>query len=72
MRRSNPRQAGNPPERRWQRANQINQTAQKSVVPQIHAGARPAPETSEADLALVKSTIDTLRSGGAGKGDQHR
>ncbi len=37
------------------------------MVPQIPLAPGPAPETSEADVALVKSAIDTLRSAGASK-----
>ena len=42
-------------------------TSQKSLVPQIPLAPGPAPETSEADVALVKSAIDTLRHAGTGK-----
>ncbi len=39
----------------------------KSVVPQIPLAQGPAPQTAEAEIALVKSAIEGLRSGGAGK-----
>jgi soluble lytic murein transglycosylase len=42
-------------------------TSQKTVVPQIPLAPGPAPEASEADVALVRSAIDALRSGGASK-----
>jgi soluble lytic murein transglycosylase len=42
-------------------------TSQKTVVPQIPLAPGPAPATSEADVALVRSAIDALRSGGASK-----
>src|SRR5258707_377625 len=42
-------------------------TSQKTVVPQIPLAPGPAPETSEADVALVRSAIDALRSGGASR-----
>jgi soluble lytic murein transglycosylase len=41
--------------------------SQKSAVPQIPLAQGPAPQTSDADIALVKSAIDALRSGGASK-----
>src|SRR5262249_2408744 len=37
------------------------------VVPQIPLAQGPLPETSEAEIALVKSAIEGLRSGGASK-----
>jgi soluble lytic murein transglycosylase len=39
----------------------------KGAVAQIPLAPGPAPETSDADMALVKSAIDALRSGGASK-----
>ncbi len=42
-------------------------TFKSAVVPQIPLAPGPAPETSEAEVALVRSAIDALRSGGAGK-----
>jgi len=41
--------------------------AEKSVVPQIPLAQGPEPQTSEAEIALVKSAIEGLRKGGAGK-----
>jgi soluble lytic murein transglycosylase len=41
--------------------------ADKSAVPQLPLAAGPPPQTSEADIALVKSAIEALRKGGAGK-----
>jgi peptidoglycan lytic transglycosylase len=41
--------------------------SQKSVVPQIPLAPGPALDTSEVDVALVKSALDTLRSAGASK-----
>jgi len=40
---------------------------EKSVVPQIALAHGPAPQTSAADIALVKSAIEALRHGGASK-----
>jgi soluble lytic murein transglycosylase len=39
----------------------------KSAVPQIPLAQGPEPQTSEAEIALVKSAIEGLRKGGAGK-----
>ncbi len=41
--------------------------ADKSVVPQIPLAQGPAPQTSAADIALVKSAVEALRHGGASK-----
>jgi soluble lytic murein transglycosylase len=41
--------------------------ADKSVVAQIPLALGPAPQTSEAEIALVKNAIEGLRKGGAGK-----
>jgi peptidoglycan lytic transglycosylase len=41
--------------------------SQKSVVPQIPLAQGPAPQTSDAEIALVRSAIDALRKGGASK-----
>jgi soluble lytic murein transglycosylase len=41
--------------------------ADKSVVAQIPLAQGPEPQTSEAEIALVKSAIEGLRKGGAGK-----
>ena len=42
-------------------------TAQKTVVPQIPLAQGPSPQTSDAEIALVRSAIDSLRRGGASK-----
>jgi soluble lytic murein transglycosylase len=42
-------------------------TSQKTAVPQIPLAQGPALQTSDAEIALVKSSIDALRSGGASK-----
>jgi soluble lytic murein transglycosylase len=42
-------------------------TVQKTAVPQIPLAPGPTPQTSDAEIALVKSAIDALRGGGAGK-----
>jgi len=42
-------------------------TSQKTAVPQIPLAPGPAPQTSDAEIARVKSAIDALRSGGASK-----
>ncbi len=42
-------------------------TSHKPVVPQIPLAQGPSPETSDAEIALVRSAIDGLRSGGASK-----
>ncbi len=42
-------------------------TVQKTAVPQIPLAPGPATLTSDAEIARVKSAIDALRSGGAGK-----
>ncbi len=42
-------------------------TSHKAVVPQVPLAQGPPPQTSDAEIALVKSAIDGLRSGGAGK-----
>jgi soluble lytic murein transglycosylase len=42
-------------------------TVQKTAVPQVPLAPGPATLTSDAEIALVKSAIDALRSGGAGK-----
>lgn len=42
-------------------------TVQKNAVPQIPLAPGPATLTSDAEIARVKSAIDALRSGGAGK-----
>jgi soluble lytic murein transglycosylase len=47
--------------------NKDKSASAKSAVAQIPLAPGPAPETSEADVALVKSAIDALRSGGASK-----
>ena len=39
----------------------------KSAVPQIPLAQGPAPQTSAADIALVKSAVEALRHGGASK-----
>ncbi|HEX2351993.1 MAG TPA: lytic transglycosylase domain-containing protein, partial [Xanthobacteraceae bacterium] len=39
----------------------------KSAVPQIPLAQGPAPQTSAADIALVKSAVEALRRGGASK-----
>jgi soluble lytic murein transglycosylase len=44
-----------------------NKSTSKSVVPQIPLAQGPLPQTSDAEIALVKSAIDALRSGGASK-----
>ena len=41
--------------------------SQKSVVPQIPLAQGPAPQTPDAEIALVKSAIEALRKGGASK-----
>jgi peptidoglycan lytic transglycosylase len=41
--------------------------ADKNGVPQLPLAQGPQPETSEADIALVKNAIEGLRKGGAGK-----
>ena len=40
---------------------------EKSVVPQIALAHGPAPQTSAADIALVKSATEALHHGGASK-----
>ena len=42
-------------------------TSQKTAVPQMPLAQGPAPQTSDAEIALVKNAIDALRSGGASK-----
>ena len=42
-------------------------TSHKTVVPQIPLAQGPSPQTSDAEIALVRSAIDGLRSGGASK-----
>jgi soluble lytic murein transglycosylase len=42
-------------------------TPQKSAVPQIPLASGPPPQTSAAEIALVKSAIEALRHGGASK-----
>lgn len=44
-----------------------NSTADQSAVPQIPLAQGPAPQTSAAEIALVKSAIEALRHGGASK-----
>ena len=41
--------------------------ARKAVVPQVPLAQGPPPQTSDAEIALVRSAIEGLRSGGAGK-----
>jgi soluble lytic murein transglycosylase len=41
--------------------------SEKTVVPQIPLAPGPEPQTSDAEIALVKSAIDELRKGGASK-----
>src|SRR5262249_23009930 len=49
------------------RKSKDDKSASKSAVPQIPLAPGPAPETSEAEIARVKSAIETLRHGGASK-----
>ena len=42
-------------------------SSHKTVVPQVPLAQGPPPQTSDAEIALVRSAIDGLRSGGAGK-----
>ena len=58
-----------PLERRWRRASPSDKksTSHKTVVPQVPLAQGPPPQTSDAEIALVKSAIDGLRSGGASK-----
>jgi soluble lytic murein transglycosylase len=49
------------------RSKKGKSTLQKTVVPQLPLAPGPAPQTSEADVALVRSAIDALRKDGAGK-----
>ena len=42
-------------------------TSRQTVVPQVPLAQGPPPQTSDAEIALVRSAIDGLRSGGAGK-----
>jgi len=49
------------------RKSKEDKSASKSAVPQIPLAPGPAPQTSQAEIAHVKSAIDALRSGGASK-----
>jgi soluble lytic murein transglycosylase len=49
------------------RKSKDNKSTSKSAVPQIPLAQGPSPQTSEAEIALVKSAIAALRSGGASK-----
>ena len=42
-------------------------TSRQTVVPQVPLAQGPPPQTSDAEIALVRSAIDGLRSGGASK-----
>src|SRR5262249_46098852 len=49
------------------RKSKDDKSVSKSAVPQIPLAPGPAPETSQAEIARVKSAIETLRHGGASK-----
>ena len=49
------------------RKSKDNKSTSKSAVPQIPLAQGPSPQTSETEIALVKSAIAALRSGGASK-----
>jgi len=49
------------------RKSKDDTSASKSAVPQIPLASGPAPETSAAEIARVKSAIEALRHGGASK-----
>src|SRR6516164_9454455 len=49
------------------RKSKDDKSASKSAVPQIPLASGPTPETSQAEIARVKSAIEALRHGGASK-----
>jgi len=49
------------------RKSKDDKSASKSAVPQIPLAPGPAPQTSQAEIAQVKSAIEALRHGGASK-----
>src|SRR5215468_10667891 len=49
------------------RKSKDDKSASKSAVPQVPLASGPTPQTSEAEIAHVKSAIEGLRHGGASK-----
>ena len=49
------------------RKSKDDKSASKTAVPQVPLASGPTPQTSEAEIAQVKSAIEALRHGGASK-----